>query len=851
MLAFANVRPKRLNGGIYATACICGLTGLAVLAGWTFNVPALKSVLPGFIAMQPWTAVSFILAACGLALAAASAPVARNASAVLALALAAIAGSPLLQSLTGATFGTDLWLFPSSVVSAQTHGISHPGRMPVSAAISLTFLAGALLLAPRARNAAPRAAFSTLATLPLVTGLAAFVNYYLRLEPLNTFLIGNSLALHSAFNLVLLGLGTLALRPDAGWVKIALRDGRAGWTTSLLVGLGALLLMFGTDAAIKAGLRSANVAVASRQFETVLSTLKDAETGQRGYLLTGKDAYLEPYEAARARLGNDLAAAQVALAAVDGQTASLSRVLTLTDDEVAELSEPIALHNDGRQADALALIETGRGKATMDAIRAEIGTLIEAITREGAIQSEHNWLIAKGAATGFAGLAVLGVVSLRMAKRKEQESKTSLAVSRARQQVLARSEVNLTTLLEQGTRDLAQTHEQLAHFQRMEALGQLAGGIAHDFNNVLQAVQGGAALIERRSADPNDVRRLARMVFEAAGRGASITGRLLAFSRRGDLRAKAVDPAALLADLQEVLRHTLGTGIEVRTDAPSGLPLLLADKGQLETVLINLATNARDAMESTGTLTLSAEVDILGQHNVAGFQGNLKAGSYIRLSVTDTGPGMTPDVLARVTEPFFTTKEQGKGTGLGLAMARGFADQSGGGLRIESTQGLGTMVRLWLPLADGISVAATSPAETAAFAAAPRRARLLMVDDDQFVREITAQGMETEGYAVLSAADGPAALAMLDAGEPVNLIICDLSMPGMDGLAVIREAQRRRQGLRAILLTGFVSNAAEIAVSGALSGSFSLLRKPATVSQLAERVAMLLETQRMGGNAPV
>lgn len=824
-------------------AFACVLTGLAVLTGWTLNIAALKSILPGFVAMQPWTAVSFILAACALPMAAASAPVTRRASAVPALALAVVAGSPLLQYLTGVTFGMNLWLFPGSVLSAQTQGFLHPGRIPLAAAISLASLAGALVLAPRAEGAVSRAVFSALATLPLVTCLAAFIDYYLRLEPLNTFFVGNSLALHSAFDLVLLALGTLALRPDAGWLQIALRNGRVGWTVSLLAGLGALLLMFGMNAAVKAGTQITSAAVASRQLETVLSTLKDAETGQRGYLLTGKDSYLEPYEAARARLPDDLAAAQASLTTVYGQPARLNRVRSLTGEKLAELADTIALYRMGRNADALALVNTGYGKGTMDAIRAEMDVLIGPMTQEAAAQSEHDWLIAEGAAAGLVALAVLAGVSGRAATRKQRETTASLAISQVRQQVLARSQADLATLVEQRTWDLAQTQEQLAHLQRLEALGQLAGGIAHDFNNVLQAVQGGASLIGRRSADADSVRRLARMVSEAADRGASITRRLLAFSRRGELHTEAVDPVALLADLQEVLGHTLGTGIEVRAEAPSGLPALLADKGQLETVLVNLAINARDAMASTGTITLAAGVEVLGHGDGAGYPGNLKAGSYIRLSVTDTGMGMTPDVLARATEPFFTTKEQGKGTGLGLAMARGFAEQSGGGLHIDSAPGRGTTVRLWFRLAEGVPIPAPVPVEAAALAAELRRARLLVVDDDPIVREITAEGLESEGYAVLSAADGPAALAMLDAAEVVDVIICDLSMPGMDGLAVIRKAQRRQQGLPAVLLTGFITNAAEIAVSGALSGSFSLLRKPATVSQLAERVAMLLEAQ--------
>jgi len=411
--------------------------------------------------------------------------------------------------------------------------------------------------------------------------------------------------------------------------------------------------------------------------------------------------------------------------------------------------------------------------------------------------------------------------------------------------VLASNRVELERLVEERTRDLEQTQTRLAHMQRMEALGQLAGGIAHDFNNVLQAVQGGAALIERRHTDPDGVRRLTRMVTEAANRGAAITRRLLAFSRRGDLRTEAVDPAALLTDLREVLTHTLGAGIGVRVTVPPGLPPLLADKSQLETVLINLATNARDAMAGNGTLSLAGAVEPLPRDNAPGYPDTLKPGTYLRLSVTDTGTGMTPDVLARVTEPFFTTKAQGTGTGLGLAMAKGFAEQSGGGLHIESAPGRGTTVMLWFPLATGIPVAARAPDRDDAMNETGH-ARLLVVDDEPLVREILTEELAAAGYAVLAAPDSPTALALLDAGEAVDLLVSDLSMPGMDGVSLIREAQRRQPRLPAILLTGFATNAAEIAVGDAVSGTFTLLRKPIEGRILAERVAVLLAGEIAG-----
>ncbi len=391
-----------------------------------------------------------------------------------------------------------------------------------------------------------------------------------------------------------------------------------------------------------------------------------------------------------------------------------------------------------------------------------------------------------------------------------------------------------------AAREAAQ--ERLAQSRKLEALGQLAGGIAHDFNNVLQAVQGGASLIERRPGDHDRVRHLARLVLDAAARGTSVTRRLLAFSRRGELRANVVDAAMVLVDLREVLTHTLGAAIAVRVEAPLGLPALLADKGQLETVLINLATNARDAMPQGGTLLLSAAADLVR----AGVSNGLAAGAYVRLRIADTGTGMDAATLARASEPFFTTKEIGKGTGLGLAMARGFAEQSGGALRIQSVIGQGTVVEIWLPIADSAAAVARAPAPAvdegeSEIGAAPPHGQVLLVDDDPLVREALQAQLEAAGYVVLPAAHGGEALQKLAAAEAVVLLVSDLAMPGMTGLAVIEAAQRLRPGLPAILLTGYAGDAATLILDGTVDGAYSLLRKPVDGAQFVERVALLLE----------
>lgn len=375
-----------------------------------------------------------------------------------------------------------------------------------------------------------------------------------------------------------------------------------------------------------------------------------------------------------------------------------------------------------------------------------------------------------------------------------------------------------------------------AHAERMQVLGQLAGGIAHDFNNILQAVQGGASLIVKRAADPDSVGRFGRMILDVTERGTSITRRLLAFARRGELRAEPVEVADLLAGLRDVLSHTLGSPVAVGLRLADDLPPLLADKGQLETVLVNLATNARDAMPDGGTLTFIATDEVLERG--VGPTADLQPGRYVGITVCDTGTGMDETTLARAQEPFFSTKPAGQGTGLGLSMAKGFAEQSGGALWIESAPGRGTSVHLWLPattrtVSDGESRLAGSAGADAAKC-------ILVVDDEAMVRETLAMSLRDAGYRVLIAANGQDALEIIDSECGIDVLVTDLSMPGMDGLALIRNARTHDPDLPAILLTGYAGHGAQLAVGGSLNGAFTLMRKPVTEAQLIDRIEALL-----------
>lgn len=378
------------------------------------------------------------------------------------------------------------------------------------------------------------------------------------------------------------------------------------------------------------------------------------------------------------------------------------------------------------------------------------------------------------------------------------------------------------------------TQMQLVQAQRMEALGKLAGGIAHDFNNVLQAVSGGLEFIQRRADNASTVERFARLCSDAVKRGSAITNRLLTFARSGTLQAQPIAPRPLLDGLKEMLAPLLGAGITVEVEADPGLPLLLADRDQLETALVNLSLNARDAMPEGGTLRLAASVHAA--------TGALPDNVQIRLDVSDTGVGMDAATLARASEPFYTTKPIGKGTGLGLSMARGFVEQSGGCFSIASSPEQGTTVSLWLPSVEP-TVGEADEADLTSSQPIGASGHVLLVDDDVMVATAIQAQLQAKGYVVGYAPDGAAALAEMETQTP-DLLLTDFVMPGMNGLDLIHEARRRNPSLPAILLTGYAYANDQLAGVRREQRTTRLLRKPVGGDELARTIAELLQARR-------
>jgi PAS domain S-box-containing protein len=383
---------------------------------------------------------------------------------------------------------------------------------------------------------------------------------------------------------------------------------------------------------------------------------------------------------------------------------------------------------------------------------------------------------------------------------------------------------------------LEQAREALFQSQKLDAIGQLTGGVAHDFNNLLMVVVSSLELLRRRLPDDPKLRQLVDNAMTGARRGASLTQRMLAFARRQDLAPIAVDVGQLVQGMRELLGRTLGPSIRIDVAFPPELKPVLVDPNQLELAVLNLAVNARDAMPEGGRLTIAADARAL-----AAPRGKLPAGSYVCLSIADNGVGMDEATLARATEPFFTTKGIGKGTGLGLPMVHGLAEQSGGQFLLESAPGRGTTAELWLPLA-GEDVASTPPAADTGDVAAPAQRPLvvLVVDDDALVLMNTAAMLEELGHAVLQASSGGAALDILRSGKHVDLLITDHSMPGMSGAQLIALLGQERPTVASILATGFA------VVGTRATVGMRRLAKPFDQNELAHAISGALAPGHVG-----
>jgi PAS domain S-box-containing protein len=394
------------------------------------------------------------------------------------------------------------------------------------------------------------------------------------------------------------------------------------------------------------------------------------------------------------------------------------------------------------------------------------------------------------------------------------------------------------------TRDMTErraVEERLRQAQKMEAIGQLTGGVAHDFNNLLTVIFGNLESLLRRwpEKDDEDLRRLVEGAIRGATRAAQLTHRLLAFSRRQPLEPKPVNLNRLVAGASELLQRTLGERVAVETVLGAGLWWVQVDPSQLESALLNLAVNSRDAMPGGGKLTIETANTYLDEAYAA-TQDDLAAGQYVLLAVSDTGTGMPKEIIARAFEPFFTTKAPGEGTGLGLSQVYGFIKQSGGHVKIYSEPGEGTTVKLYLPRLATAPGQGESDERTPAVPMGRRGETILVVEDDDDVRAHGVDILRELGYRVIAAPDGASALRILESEPEVRLLFTDIGLPGgLNGRHLAEEARRRYPALRLLFTTAYARNA--ILHQGKLEPGVDLVLKPFTYAALASKIREVLD----------
>jgi PAS domain S-box-containing protein len=401
------------------------------------------------------------------------------------------------------------------------------------------------------------------------------------------------------------------------------------------------------------------------------------------------------------------------------------------------------------------------------------------------------------------------------------------------------------------TRDLTERRmieEQLRQSQKMEAIGQLTGGVAHDFNNLLTVIVGNLETIWRSApADDGKLRRAIDQVRRGAQRAVTLTQQLLAFSRRQPLNPTPTDINRLVAGMSDLVRRTIGENVAVETVLAGGLWRVEIDAHQLENALLNLAVNARDAMSDGGKLTIETANAHLDD-SYADQYPELKAGQYVVLCVTDTGTGMTPDIISRAFEPFYTTKPIGQGTGLGLSQVYGFVKQSGGHVKLYSEIGHGTTVKIYLPRMIGQGDVEQETSFTAPLRGGQHEV-VLVVEDDNDVRLFTTESLRELGFTVLEARDGPSALKQLEQHPEVQLLFTDVGLPGINGAQLVAAAREQRPDLKVLFTTGYARNA--IVHQGRLDPGVQLITKPFTRAQLAARIRDVLDVPIVSSRKPM
>ena len=584
--------------------------------------------------------------------------------------------------------------------------------------------------------------------------------------------------------------------------------------------------------------RTADTQAYGRAINDVLTSIRDAESGQRGYLLTDDTRYLDAYT-------NAIDTVEPALDRVRKTEILVPRsvfreIAPHVQLKVAELRRTVRLAEQGQKSESMANVRSDLGLKAMTAARTVLDRE-RGFVRQRTFDIVANsitlsrWLTA-GLLAGMIAIAALMITWSRQTGQQigalrgaSDEAENALASLKAETAALAASEARVRQL------------------QKMQAIGQLTGGIAHDFNNMLAVVMSGIELAQRRlKTKPEEAITFLDASHEAAVRAAALTARLLAFSRNQPLAPRPVDMNALIAGMADMVTRTLTEAVSVETIRAAGLWRCYADAGEIENAILNLAVNARDAMPDGGKLTIetaNAHVD----ERYAALHGDLKYGQYVLVCVTDTGTGMARDVIEKAFDPFFTTKEVGQGTGLGLSQVFGFVKQSGGHVSIYSELGQGTTVKLYLPRYEGTAEPTPIGPDMSETPLAKAAETILVVEDEQRVRELAVEMLSELGYRVIATGSPNEAIRIVRDRDDIALIFTDVVMPEINGKKLAELVIAERPGLPILFTTGYTRNA--VVHNRTLDIGVALIAKPYSIRDLALKVHDVLEGR--GINRPV
>ena len=561
----------------------------------------------------------------------------------------------------------------------------------------------------------------------------------------------------------------------------------------------------------------------------LFSLVQDAETGQRGFLLTNNDSYLEPFYTAQKEIPAAEATLRTLTSDNPAQQSRVSNLYALVQLKLGELSRTIELAKGGKVEEAVERVKSNQGRDLMREVRTAVGefdsdetNLENARNAKAALLRSVLLLVTVTAAVLAATVAMLVGFALR-----RQVGELRLLTTSLKTEMLERERAEAT----------------LRQAQKMEALGQLTGGVAHDFNNMLSIIVGNLDLGMRRlSGEDVRARTYVENALSGARRAAELTKRLLAFSRLQPLNPQSTDVNKCVTDMSELLRRSLGERIELETVLGGGLWRAVVDLHQLESAILNLVINARDAMDGGGRLTIeTANTELDRAYAEAHVE--VTPGQYVMMAVTDTGSGMSQAVVSKAFDPFFTTKPPGAGTGLGLSQVHGFIKQSKGHLKLYSEEGKGTTVKIYLPRdISKVVPAEMLPALPRALEFSPKEHVVLVVEDDADVRSFTTGALRELGYEAIEADTVAIARQKLLENPRVTVLLTDVVLPSGNGRELANVLVKERPDLVVLYMTGYTRNA--IVHNGTLDPGVRLLSKPFTIEELGRELRAILEHRR-------